>query len=71
MLQFFRKEQRKTDIECDIADIDSSDYTIMVEDIPKKIEVDDYDDDLKNHLQANLWGSNRKANVEEINLVYK
>ncbi len=41
--------------------MDSSDYSIMVNNIPIEIDAEDYDDNLKNHLIENLWKPNTKV----------
>ena len=56
MLQYFRKDQRKIDIECDEASISANDYTVLLSCLPKDYtaENDDYDDDLKKFLSKNI-----------------
>ena len=67
LLQYFRYVQRKLNIDCDVADVSVSDYTIMISRIPKYLLYfwiiflfilreydainDDYDDDLKYFLE--------------------
>ncbi|EGR30205.1 hypothetical protein IMG5_137940 [Ichthyophthirius multifiliis] len=73
LLQYFRYVQRKTDVECDVADISVNDYTIMINNIPKKIENalnDDYDDDLKDFLEKNAFPGGKKLNIVKVNLCY-
>jgi hypothetical protein len=52
-LQFFRRNQRIMDLLCDAKDISVSDYTVLVSNIPKDYESEnyDYDDGLKNYFE--------------------
>ena len=57
--------------ECDIRDIDVSDYTILVKNIAKSFKCpnDDYDLDLKNFLESHLI-IGRKLNIVNVNFTY-
>ncbi len=63
LLQYFRYRLRKFDIECDVADIAANDYTIMISNIPTKMDNpinDDYDDDLRDFILKNVKLSSGK-----------
>jgi hypothetical protein len=72
MLQFFRRSQRQVTAQCDIADLAASDYTIMVKNIPIKIEDVpenfDYDLELKKFLVKNATPG-KNVNIVSVNLV--
>lgn len=54
---------------CDEADIDPSDYSVMVRNIPIAIDVDDYDEDLKEHMAKELWkDDSKKLKIESLDM---
>lgn len=73
IIQVMRRHVRKTSSECDERDISASDYTVMVEHIPKSKDVD-YQKELKELFEKQppmkVGGKDVKFEVCKINLTY-
>lgn len=67
-MQWIRYQIRKISLECDERDLSASDYTLMVQNIPKNLDIN-YAKELKEFFEKNnINGESFK--VEKINLAY-
>ncbi|CAD8055090.1 unnamed protein product [Paramecium sonneborni] len=62
-LIYFRKNQKKLDVFCDLQELTPSDYTVMAYNI-------DQSDKLKQYFEIDLFKLSRKMKVKKINLAY-
>lgn len=69
LMQVMRYYIRKTSIECDERDTSASDYTLMVQNIPRNLEVN-YSAELKKVFENAVMPDSSKIVVEKINLAY-
>lgn len=71
-LQFFRKAQKQFSVDCDVADISTTDYSVIVKKIPTNLgENVDYDDEIKKYFENGLFPKEKeKLVVTQVNLAY-
>ncbi|CAD8132365.1 unnamed protein product [Paramecium octaurelia] len=62
-LIYFRKNQQKLDVFCDLQELTPSDYTVMAYNINQP-------DRIKQYFEIDLFKLSRKINVKKINLAY-
>lgn len=69
LMQVMRYYIRKTSIECDERDTSASDYTLMVQNIPRNLEIN-YSAELKKIFESAVLPDSSRVVVERINLAY-
>ncbi|KRX05730.1 hypothetical protein PPERSA_09870 [Pseudocohnilembus persalinus] len=75
-LQLFRRQIRITEVQCDQLDINSSDFTILVKNIPRVFQARDYDKEIQNLFElviSKLIYKNqigKKLKIEKLSLCY-
>jgi hypothetical protein len=65
MLQFFRKAQREVDAICDANETSPADYSVVIKNLPLKINESDYDEALKNFLEKEAG-----VHVKKVSMAY-
>ena len=68
MIQLLRRQKRKTTAECDERDVSTSDYTLMVENIPRDSNID-HKEELRKLFEG-LPHAGAQFKVTKINLTY-